>query len=1710
MMTLPQGERTDEAAAVNRAFSLATALSHYNRIVRFIVTLGNVPLTLLSLACQRLVPLHAINAGCNAVGNRLAPDTVSSPERIPSFEYAKITALLKRPRNRALLAALYRPSPVALPDHPSKRLACEFAAFLSLSGLSAAGIPAPLNVPVFQQLISIMLREGRMDSVHALSDAQWLACLRAHFPATWVSGPMIGRALLPLIAHLDYAFPLLGTALYNLASCNPLLIAFPYTLPARDVINAPVQHDAVLLRAFAPCFGPRTADARYRLAAFTTTPFQGHFHPCCAATPKANAETGYCEAGISCFGATIFAQTHLPTHQIVYAVVNNDSALWLSLSRQPILLPTMKKPLAALEAFPLLTRLFDPLGDAAVFRGPPLAHASLALSVPRAAPPAMSWFSLEALTRTLTLLPEVEARTQGYAYFHSPHFSWNLPLFSPAGVRRTPRKTDEQPLGALAQFFPDEYGYLAVTARFKPLMEKGGPARTVLQWVENMLDDRTLRFLLGDTTQAIPSGVKLFYQCAGIDTAVPQSWLISGFLKYILHLLHIDRLLHQDDTGEIYRLLGTFSPLDSSLSAALSRFIKPESGSDRVDDALRRIIVQLALPFSSAQGGQFTSHEMRGWKVMLGLGIAHFLPSTTPRQPMETADEFIHLLESNEQSQATRQRMLNLLEQPPLSFIIELMTLDVLHEHLIVDNRQKVIGLLSTFRHEERFRYGILAIVSKAVVERLYALEQIPTQSEQEESINIIRSSLITATAATLKFIVDNWFYQSSSNTLTVTTQRIIAMCWLKTTGRPFSSLSLFHGGVLTFAFDAARYFFFIDESGECAYLGANEQAAKAELLSNSKFYRNGNLPQVFLAQSGHRLNDIVGRLQLTFEATAKFEALNHLSMTVLFEKVAAQFVDSITFSTPRKNKLLGSTFSTRMQVWYSGISIATFIPLWGCYDSLQDARQDKIEKLIVCATEAPTVSLLAQQGSKLVKTLNTALYLAPQDLFSEFTRSPSSLRTLLMSPPTGVTLATDAPLAVIHNGQSLAAATTITRIHGASIESFSTLGSPESSRCYLGASAFEMGENLSVDPPVNRVLHSSASLGDVYSSLTTLRGSISVTHLPHSQSNQNGLTIEEEVRRFIGLMEGRVRERQRQSLQHGVQILAETLDELLANIPSLLMKKAELKTVLYSILLIASLETFKATLLALYNEEKHGGYQDTHINDFKLKFRGRDKLTLQLEDSKGRFRLQHVIPINETVAAQFAARGLVESSAIPEIRSDYIAPEKLDAFSFNRAVMQSLLAGLPFPAAPPVLHERATRTEAKNAVVSARLFYLRMLDLDASNFIALLAYLQRLDYPLAEVEVIDWQLPSTGSLYTARIVRLIEALGAEKNGQSRIIYPDFLAQPVQIALESYRRAGAADYVLETNRLHRLQYLRLFRENYLNFSPTQLEHYLLTNKDIVLATMPMTIVERDPISVTSANFAQVLARSQQQNSSFSHRPQFVFAQQTPADVAILLHQYLNASPEQRLAEIATVRHLNRHAGLGLGRVKSSVTPYYNLPPRLFIQSRTVRYGFAADTLPTLAFIQSGEGQYRKITLLEMLVERRRVDLQHSLLLRGNRMLTAELTDYLEASETQRQRENTDIALFYRLYRAEKPEYSLNATEFIVRIAVKYSAQNEITPESLIRVIDCYHIKDMTLVALLEDKTDNTLPAFPETWPQEACNELDCYRQTRFGQIIADC
>ncbi|MEG3133728.1 hypothetical protein SC206_09175 [Rouxiella sp. T17] len=1715
--------------SVNRL--ITRALAHYNDFVRFIASISNAPVRLLSGWQPILSPM------------RQTGDILDSAE------------------SQQLLDALYRPSRLPPPESLKGELSREVADFLQLSGLATIGIPAPVNLAVLAQL-KVLLSEARI-YLGPQDDAWLLQYFARHYRGSYFTLSMIIAAVCPLSQQLNNVVPGLGTALYQILTCQPLRLLFAqlsaessqellaesphaYFRQPKALTRVVKPSAALALPGMQPYFGPSRKDKTYRLTPFTTTLFssayligQGersaankpmqavrHFVDNSDHNAKHNNATQF------------FGRIYPASGELFYAVVTAQQEITLCTrgDRPVVYLGNNSPPVFNNKqvfnknlstAHVLITRLFTQLVTQLVTQSS-TAESALTCAAPSdnlsASHPSSSLINegIRVITQALvwldshtSLLPVAEAG-KIKEVIH-PH--WNPIARRPREIAAT---LIQKPL-TLDKFFPDDYQYLDITRRLKRLMSPNDASMTVLQWVEALLTEETQSYLLDPKDGALPNAIANYYRSAKLEiTQQPKSWIVNGFFKYLLHQLNVDCVFQPQDHNALYSLLGRLQPLDEDFVRELAAFIKPNSGSQNLDEILRRVILHLSFPLQHVAQDNYTSHEMRGWKILFGLCLEQYFPARLRGKPIDTANDFINLLGDGLRNSQDKSKIINLLNQPPLIFVFELMTLDLLHEKLTDNQSNRVVDLLSTFRQQEVLRYQILSMGSRAVVERLHALERRTDVQTQQSNVDTIRSSLVSSTAITLKFILSNWFYQSSLARLKVSVLRINFSCWLKPASKQLAGQTLFQGGAFRFEFNQATFFFFIDESGECSYLASSEAQAINELLSNKKFYREGNINEVFFTTTGYELSDIDGGLNLSFEQLKQFGPLSQSDKNGFLEQVAVAFVDNIAFTTPRKNKLLGSTFGTRMKTWYSGLSLELFVPLWGCYESLQDKQQDEIERLIVCSIEAPTATLLVQKSGELIKALRSSFYFSPQDLFTDLSDSVSSLRTLFVSPRHGIYVASEASTEILsaaispasHTIRTDSASAMITQIHGSSVESFSSVGTLGRSSCYFASGAGTPIEGLSIEGvPINK-LQTSASIENIYSSTTSLRGQLSMNTLLRSPS-ENLLPREDDIMRFLGVLNDRVKERQWQFLQLSLVILAETTDALLGNIPSLLLKKAGLKLVLQAILLIATIETFKAYILAAYNEFKHGGYQDTLIDDFKLKFIDSNRLSLEFSSKEGGTRIRHETRLDQPTAAAFTHQGLVKMPQNEQIKATVLDDEELAGWHVNRAIMDRLLAGIPVSAAGAASAKHRRLPDSANFLRGVEhteenslqpFIYLKLLTLDAKSYLALLSWLYKVDYSLGEAEIISWQIPHTYASESAHFTRVIDALSLPQFENSQIIYPAFIEQSLMQALERYRHATATNYVMETNRLHRLQYIALSHLSYLNFNFAQLQHYLVNHCSVDISGVQITRIDWHPFIVSTLTLEQAISQRYAVKQKYNGKPQFIFAKEIPANVMILLHQYLNATPEQLLSERATRLTNNRRAGLGIGMVKSLYTPYFSLPAALFLSSRVVRYGFDREEFMAMTFEHCQLGQCREVGLLEVLHRKLAVQLQSNIILRGNAMLRREIEGYLSASDADRENERKNSALYQAIYSGNGSNRII-ATDFILKISLKYSASDFIKPEVLITLIDSYTSATVTLQQALEDQTDNTLIAFPDYWPAEACIEFDAYRQTRFGNIL---
>lgn len=117
------------------------------------------------------------------------------------------------------------------------------------------------------------------------------------------------------------------------------------------------------------------------------------------------------------------------------------------------------------------------------------------------------------------------------------------------------------------------------------------------------------------------------------------------------------------------------------------------------------------------------------------------------------------------------------------------------------------------------------------------------------------------------------------------------------------------------------------------------------------------------------------------------------------------------------------------------------------------------------------------------------------------------------------------------------------------------------------------------------------------------------------------------------------------------------------------------------------------------------------------------------------------------------------------------------------------------------------------------------------------------------------------------------------------------------------------------------------------------------------------------------------------------------------------------------------------------------------------------------------------------------------------------MLRREIAGYCRANAALQGEERQNIELYYAIYRRDAV-YLAQTDEFIRRIAQRYGVEETLTQAAEVLMIDAYGSQRKTLLAALDDKTDNAIIGYPVDWPAEARNELDVYRDVRFGNLIA--
>ncbi|KAB7896860.1 hypothetical protein GA565_13205 [Rouxiella sp. S1S-2] len=1722
------------AQVITDPTALYACLNVYNQLTCFIETIRNSPAQLLSAGVPQKLQVLAQRGGelLNSYIEHMLGICFQREMNERScaliIDVDKARQALMTAEVKQLLSVLYSPPPFIPPEITVDDFSQEITLFLASSGLSSIGIPADLNKQVFKQLKQLLTREGALKTATGEdSDRLLLQFLSSRREGCYITGQMITALFIPFIKEGDRLFSGLGTALYHLITCDPLRILFPVNaapsngerlkvtaLPKpdndieRQAAGAHPSHLPVIAFPGAqPYYGPHLENRLYRISHHSTALFYGPYltieSPRCRSKPDANRTYLARDfAGTTVDGqlnpdrGLVFYQLNTGRSAVIIDAAKGDAVVYLEVPASSETKATsMREVSAAFRPTPVLKK-----------SGPTTA---IKAYKERVGGTAADWIreKLQHLDRTMSLFSAADAQRLPA----KAAFSWQSRKEarslngSTAARSKTLIKNPN-----IEQLFPDDYTYDDITYCYKPLLGNGIKAFSVLNMVEKMLGDSCMPFLtsgqpdVDNNTRVIPQVIALFYSCANLDMSrQPLSWVVNGYVKYILYLLNIDNVFEQNRYVEIYTLLNTLSNIDESLAVKLRGYIKIDSGSDFIDARLSRVIGIISFPFHRAGGNVYRTHEMRGWKLMLGMLIEQYFPVGRRGKPMERANDFIYLLTDNSVKNANKQKFMKMLTYPPLCFIIELMSLDVLHERLINDKHQEIISLMYKFNAIELGRHDALAFSSQTVVEQIYALHHGNNTLSKSDSISIIRRSLITSVRITFNFIMENWFYQSSPKEIKLNIYNLFITCWLKGTSRSLRKGDLFQGGVLSFEFNNNRHFFYIDDSAECSYLGASEDIVKNEMLNNRNFFKGGNIQEVFFEKTGHRFNEIEGELSLLLNNIGSF------NVGTDFSQAAEVFVDHIAFSTPRKNKLTGSTFTTRMQDWYSDISFASFIPLWGCYDGVSNQQFDTIEKIIICGVEAPTLSFVADKSGDLIKSIKNTLYLRPQDLFSDITDTTSSSGTLYLSPGRGLILSTEMPGEAAGVKVTGSASEMIARFHGSSVESFSTYQSSSESLFYYeknGAKNIHMPkESLSSI----RAIETSVSLNDISSSMYSLEGEVTVNNIVKYTIEDGLLAKEEDINMFLDMIHGRIKDRQKQSLHATIEILGEISNGLLANVPHLITRKTGIKAVAYSVILMAALEVFKASVLAVYNEEKHGGYQDTNIIDFKLRFF--DKLKLQFEikknDTAKPVSIERNIELTSEQNQEFQRKGIVRVPEQERVNFSLLQKQSKIASNLNKIIMDSLLLGLPFPRGK--LPSLSLALESGLTSLSVSDSYFRVLSMQADDFIDLLSYRQKINFALKESRVFckETNSVSAGVLSTIRReeLSLLDALIKYKRQGVQIVYPDSITLQTQVLLEAYRNANVSDYVKEYNRVHRWQFLRIVPQEYLNFTTDKLVHYLRMHKNVEPDAINITRIDFSPFILSVFPLREIDRHKQCNNFSHQQKPVFIFPQGLPADVSLMLHQIINASPEQLLGDRAT--HLDQHrmSGLGIESVKSMVTPYYTMPARLFYHSRIIRYGFLQSELERLRFNYWQNGRMQTFSLIEVLAGRLKGAHEGHPFMQSNRMLKDEITRYLGATAGELKAERRKIELYYALYRREEV-YSLHPSEFINCIAQRYGVTQDINDEVIVEIIFLHRRQSKTLKEALADNTDNSIVAYPMGWPGEACNEMDVYRGIRYGNL----
>jgi len=1705
---MPVDAQKDAIQAVGQPTTpVLSLLKTYNGFTQFIDRIRNAPVALLSQSFivgyqSRVEPLSGrLNAMVETLLSRASQPLLQGPCFAPFIDVVKAGHALRTAENLQLLNALYQPAPFPPPEIEDSEFSKQMAYFLSFAGLSATGIPVEFNRQVLRQLSRALAQAGALrgvtaNEIAAQCERPLLLFLSSRLTGRYITPEMAVFALIPMLKQANTLINGLGTALYHIMTCNPLRLAFPDTADRtgwqKDTRHAqqqaaPLTPDAETLPGYrlpgmAPCYGPPSAIGRYEIAPQSSAFFCGHYR----ATPG-----GYCVNAPSENGSAVgFVTAGVAGYARVWPQ-QRQIALAMTTGRLGVTLDTAGAWFLDLSA-PVATGV-SPARPA--FDAQSLTVDSIMATLTR---------GIQRIERRMSIIGRVYAQPQAD---YVPH-RWHTGNRAPRAINSVPLPPDPSDRAKnntpnIERIFPNEYVYDDITRRYKPLFIADSTDFTLIDLVKAMLDDVTVAWLCSDKEQIMPVPVQRFYACANLDMRnQSRTWAVNGYINYIFHLLKIENIFDEQGGGELYYLLKRFGYIDAALSFELKRFIKIKSGSDYIDKRLADIIAILAFPFHLLKNKAYHTHEMRGWKLMLGLLIEQYFPQEKRGKPLERCNEFIYLITDVSVTPADRKKFRSMLTHPPLSFVVQLMAQDLLHERLSENNLERVIELLSTFHLIDKQRTQALKLSSHVVVEQIYAFYKDDNTLAKNDRINIIRDSLISSVELTLRFIIDNWFNQSRKGQVKVGIQIIILNCWIKGAARSLSNNNLFQGGVVSFEFNTSKYLFFIDDSGSCSFLGPNESEARADMLNNKKFFKEGDIKSAFLEKTGYEFEQIDGGLDLSFSELGSFIVDDD------FSEAATCFVDRIAFSSARKNKLIGSTFLTRMEDWARDISLASFIPLWGCYDGFRSPSYDNVEKNIVCSFEAPTLSLVAKKGVELTKTVKSLFSFRPQDLFSEATDTLSSSRTLFMSPARGITLSSEVPTEIFTAKDTSAATHTIARLHGSSIESFSTYATAEQPVYYFGsARPILLHTSDSFTLPINS-LEISASMGDLASTFSSFSGRVSLNSQLIYSDDGEPLAFEDDIRRFLDIVVDRRREHQRQSIQATLAIVEELSNIFLANIPGMITRKVGAKAFAYSLLMVATLEVIKASILAWYNEDKHGGYQDTNVVDFQLKFIDKIKMQLAMNISSGEGRhdqprlIERSIPLSEEETREVIRQGVVPLPVEERINTRRYASVSALAYEFNQSVMDILLLGLPLPREP--MRAMSLTQSTDNSLSLPSRLYFKTLSLEPENFLALLTYRYGLDYVLDDVPV-SCVSCLKGPGKRQEYIRLADALVKYKNTPAVIRYPALINRQLQQALEEYRHARVADYVREYNRVHALQYLRLGEQQYLNADYAQLREYLFTRKKVELADLEITQIDFQPFRVWSGKFIELCERVIPTEKA---RPFItLLPENIPADVALMLHQYLHATPEQRLGERASCIAQNRQSGLGIGIVKSAVTPYYTLPAALFFTSRLLRYGLARKDWEALTFEFSSNGQVERVSLMGVLAGRLHVYLKSQPLLRGNKMLRREIAGYCRANAALQGEERQNIELYYAIYRRDAV-YLAQTDEFIRRIAQRYGVEETLTQAAEVLMIDAYGSQRKTLLAALDDKTDNAIIGYPVDWPAEARNELDVYRDVRFGNLIA--